>query len=70
MPSSQQTWAHATNSSSKLQDALVDPNVTAIEADLLMGRDESVHAWTEEQQQQAAGRDNDRADPVAPTGAR
>jgi len=49
MPSSQQTWAHATNSSSKLREALVDPNVTAIEADLLMGRDESVHDGGQQQ---------------------
>ena len=38
MPSSRQNWSHATNSSGKLQDALADPDVTAIEADLLMGR--------------------------------
>jgi uncharacterized protein YacL (UPF0231 family) len=43
MPPSTQTWSHATNSSSKLRDALADPNVTAIEADLLMGVDQSEH---------------------------
>ena len=48
MPASQQTWAHATNSSRKLQDALRDPNVTAIEADLLCygsARNISANAW-------------------------
>ena len=69
MPSSQQTWAHATNSSSKLQDALADPNVTAIEADLLMGRDESVHAGPKNSSSRRR-KGNDRSDPVAPTGAR
>eukprot|EP00977_Amphora_coffeiformis_P005623 scaffold1181_cov152-Amphora_coffeaeformis.AAC.15 len=47
IPSSRQGWAHATNSHDKLKDALMDPRVTAIEADLLMGTDQSEHGLKE-----------------------
>lgn len=38
LPSPQQVWAHSCCSRSSLKTALQDPTVTAIEADILMGR--------------------------------
>lgn len=37
LPNATQKWAHSTVTKSKLQNALEDPDVTSIEADLLMG---------------------------------
>ena len=37
LPNATQKWSHCTVTKSKLQNALDDPDITAIEADLLMG---------------------------------
>lgn len=38
LPSPSQVWSHATNSQAKLSQALRDPTLTAIEADILIGK--------------------------------
>lgn len=39
LPSCDQSWSHGTNTIEKCFDAIRDPVVTAIEADIVMGRD-------------------------------
>ena len=39
LPPSDQSWSHATNSAEKFSVAIDDPVITAIEADIVMGRD-------------------------------
>ena len=39
LPSCKQSWSHATNTFDKCCDAFRDPDVTAIEADIVIGRD-------------------------------
>ena len=61
IPSSRQGWAHATNSRDKLNDALANPLVTAIEADLLMGTD---HSDTEQHRVVNRNREEKRRVPI------
>jgi len=39
LPSPEQTWSHGTNSFAQLSEAVQDNSITAIEADIVMGRD-------------------------------
>ena len=39
LPSPEQTWSHGTNSAAQFSVAIQDASITAIEADIVMGRD-------------------------------
>jgi hypothetical protein len=41
LPSPQQVWSHGTNSFAQFSEAIQDESITAIEADILLGRDTS-----------------------------